>query len=283
VDPFTHVRRRGEYFRKGEVLARAGAVIRPEEIQALAAAGNSHVPTVRPPRVAVISTGSELVDVGETVGAGQLWASNLYYIAAYVQGGGGKPHVLRIVPDSPRAIEEALREADAEMIVTTGGTARGTKDFMRDVLTSLGASIHFDQVSMSPGRSFIFATLGSRAVFCFPGSPGASRTLAWLFLCPAIRKVAGHTAWDPVELAAVLETDVTTQRGLTRFKPATVSRHAEGLKVLPVDLTERDLYAPASEVNALIVIPADVDFLKSAYEVQVVLIGDVGPAPDEAY
>jgi molybdopterin molybdotransferase len=154
---------------------------------------------------------------------------------------------------------------------------------MHDVLEKLGAGVHFDRVAMSPGKSFIFATLGEKAVFCFPGSPGASRTLAWVFLCPAIRKVCGYETVDSLELAAVLEEDISTKRGLTRFLPARVRRDAEGLKVFPLYVSERELYSPVSAVNGLLLIPSDVDFLTAGYEVCVIMIGEIDPHEEELY
>jgi molybdopterin molybdotransferase len=97
--PGENVRQRGEHFRKGEVLAPAGRWIRPEEIHALASLGLSRVETLRPARVAVITTGSELVALGDKPSAGQLWASNLYFLAAYVRMAGGQTAFLGIVPD----------------------------------------------------------------------------------------------------------------------------------------------------------------------------------------
>ncbi|MHC4599456.1 MAG: molybdopterin molybdotransferase MoeA [Planctomycetota bacterium] len=278
-----YVRRPGEHFRKGDVLAPAGAVIRPEEIQAMASSGNAEVEVVSPPRVAVVSTGSELVDLEETAGRGQFWASNLYYIAAYVRLAGGSPETLRIVPDDRAEIEAAVREAEGELVVTTGGTAGGPRDYMHEVLLKLGAEVHFDEVAMSPGKSFIFATLEEKAIFCFPGSPGASRTLAWVFLCPAIRKTCGYETVDSLELAAVLEEDISTKRGRTRFLPARVRRDAEGLKVFPLYVSERELYSSVSAVNGLLLIPPDVDFLTAGYEVCVIMIGEIDPHEEELY
>ncbi|MHC5038589.1 MAG: molybdopterin-binding protein, partial [Planctomycetota bacterium] len=157
------------------------------------------------------------------------------------------------------------------------------KDYIRSVLEDLGATVHFEAVAMSPGRSFIFATFNGKTVFCFPGSPRASRTLAWLFLCPAIQKVAGHPTWNPRELAAVLEENLTPAKGVTRFLPACLSRHAEGLKVRAVDEGGTEDRAPSPEVNALLVIPPDVDFLLAGYEVRVIRIDEVHPDPEEVY
>ncbi|GEM_PF-79634 len=271
----THVRRRGEHFRRGDVLAPAGRVVRPEEIQALASSGLSRVKTVAFPSVAVISTGSELVDAGESVGAGQVRASNLYFIASYVRLASGRSPEMNIVPDQPAAIENALRETESDIVVTTGGTSKGRKDFMREVLASLGAKIHFDSVTMLPGRSFFFATLDGRAVFCFPGSPGASRTLAWLFLCPAIHLASGRRSVETRDLAAVLTDDITTGRGFTRFLPARVTQHAEGYRVRPATGNLRELYFPSPEVNGLLYIPPDVDFLTAGYEVRVILLEEI--------
>jgi molybdopterin molybdotransferase len=276
-----NVRQRGEHFRKGDVLAPAGRQIRPEEVHALASLGRSRLDTWRPPRVAVITTGSELVALGDKPAAGQLWASNLYFLAAYVRMAGGQTVFLGIVPDRREDIENGIRKAEADLVLTTGGTAAGRKDFTREALERIGAEILFDQVAIQPGHSFIFASLAGRAVFCFPGSPGATQTLSWLFLVPAIRKVSGHPSWTPPEVVAVLEKDVPSRRGLARFLPARVSRRAEGLAVRPILTPDRELYSPSLHVNGLLVIPSDVDFLKSGYEVRVILIGEVEPEPGE--
>ena len=133
---------------------------------------------------------------------------------------------------------------------------------------------------------FVLATapLSAQQPSGSPGSPGATQTLSWLFLVPAIRKVGGHGSWNPPEIVAVLEADVPSRRGLARFLPARVSRRAEGLSVRPALTPDRELYSPSLQVNGLLVIPSDVDFLKSGYEVRVILIGEVEPeAGEEIY
>lgn len=188
-----NVRPRGEDVRAGETVLPAGTVLRPPAIGLLAALGRALVQVHQRPAVAILSTGDELVDLHETPGPGKIVNSNTYALAAQVREAGGVPLSLGIARDSREEIEERLTWGlRADLIVSSAGVSVGDRDFVKEVLTKLGAELRFWQVAMRPGKPLTFGSLGGRPVFGLPGNPVSSMVTFELFVRPALLKMGGH-------------------------------------------------------------------------------------------
>ena len=193
VAPAAYVRPRGEDVRGGDRLLEPGLTLGPAALGVLAAVGRPTVRVYQRPRVALLSTGDELVDLNGELGPGQIPNSNTYSLAAQVQAAGGVPVNLGIARDRLEEIEERLRGGlTADILVSSAGVSVGDRDFVREALSRLGAHLDFWKVSMRPGKPITFGTIGSRPVFGLPGNPVSCMVTFELFVRPALRRMAGH-------------------------------------------------------------------------------------------
>ncbi len=193
VKPGDFVRPAGEDVRPGDELAEPGRMIGPPEIGMLAALGYTAVRVYRRPRVAILSTGDELADLGSEPGPGQIPNTNSYTLMAQVRETGGEPMNLGVARDRREDIEERLRWGQsADVLLTSAGVSVGDYDFVKEAFASLGATIHLWKVSMRPGKPVTFGSLGPQAVFGLPGNPVSAMVTFELFVRPALRKLAGH-------------------------------------------------------------------------------------------
>jgi molybdopterin molybdotransferase len=188
-----YVRRRGEDVRVGDRVLEPGTVITAAEIGLLATLGHGQVPVYRRPRVAILSTGNELADLGTEPGPGQIPNSNTYTLMAQVLEAGGDPASLGVARDRLESIEERVRAArDADMLVSSAGVSVGELDLVREALTRAGAELHLWKVSMRPGKPITFGSLASRPVFGLPGNPVSAMVTFELFVRPALLKLSGR-------------------------------------------------------------------------------------------
>src|SRR5437867_3265719 len=192
----TSIRHAGEDLKKGDVILTKGTVLRAAEIGLLASDGRARIRVRKRPRVAVFSTGDEIVDLGAPLGRGQIRDSNRYTLASAIRAAGAEPWVRGIVRDSPDALRAALREVvAADAIVTSGGVSVGDHDFMKPVLSELG-TIDFWAIAIRPGRPLAFGELndGDRRVpiFGLPGNTVSALLTFEAFVRPALLRMQGR-------------------------------------------------------------------------------------------
>jgi molybdopterin molybdotransferase len=223
-----HVRLAGEDVRVGEVVLRAGEVVNAASIGLMAALGFAQVAVYRRPRVAIVSTGDELVGITETPGPGQIRNSNTYSLAAQVLAAGGEPHLLGIARDNETDTRALLSRApEFDIMVTTGGVSMGDFDVVKDVLEQIGV-LDFWKVAMRPGAPQTYGTVGGTPFFGLPGNPTSTMVGFELFVRPAIRKMRGFAALDRPVVTAVLAESVTKKSDRRYFLRGTVSRIDDG-------------------------------------------------------
>lgn len=202
-----HVRKRGDDVRSGERTVAAGTILRPQEIGMLVSLGKTTAPVYRQPNVAILATGDELTAAGGTPAPGKIINSNSYSIAAQVREAGGNPVLLGIAHDDIDATREKIQKGlDSDFLITTGGVSVGDRDFVKEVIVSLGGEIKFWKVDMKPGKPFTFAWLNGKPVFALPGNPVSAMIGFELFVRPAILKMTGHSVlFRPVVKARTTE------------------------------------------------------------------------------
>lgn len=189
----SHVRKRGEDIRHGDVVIPAGAVLRPQEIGMLSAMGTTSLAVYRRARVAVLATGDELLEPGSTPAPGKIINSNSYSVAAQVLDAGGDPVLLGIAEDSLEATCEKINAGlNADFLVITGGVSVGDRDFVKMAIEALGGTVTFWKVNMKPGKPLAFASLRGKPVFALPGNPVAAMVSFELFVRPSLLKAMGH-------------------------------------------------------------------------------------------
>jgi molybdopterin molybdotransferase len=193
VDPGAYVRLAGEDVRVGDRVLEPGIVLTAAEIGLLATLGHSQVRVYRRPRVAILSTGNELADLGSEPGPGQIPNTNTYSLTAQVLEAGGEPVSLGVAPDRLEAIAERVAGArDADLLVSSAGVSVGDLDLVRKALMEAGAELHLWQVSMRPGKPITFGSLAGHPVFGLPGNPVSAMVTFELFVRPALLKMSGR-------------------------------------------------------------------------------------------
>jgi molybdopterin molybdotransferase len=204
--PQEFVRYKGSFYQAGTQLLPAGIRLNASEIAVLAAAQCVELNVYRRPRVAIFSTGDELVTADESLQPGQIVDSNQYALAALVRESGAKPLLLGIVKDEPVALEKVITHAVAiaDIVLSSGGVSVGDYDYVDKILESLQAKIHIRAVDIRPGKPLTVATLPSPQsplYFGLPGNPAAVLVTFWRFVQPAIKKLSGISGgWEPVFL-----------------------------------------------------------------------------------
>ncbi len=204
IAPGAYVRPAGEDVRAGDVVVKPGGGIGAAEVGLLATLGYAQVRVYRRPRVAILSTGNELADLGSQPGPAQIPNTNTYSLMAQVIEAGGEPVNVGVAPDQLEAITERVRWglAASDVLVTSAGVSVGELDLVREALERGGAELHLWQVSMRPGKPITFGTRGDRPVFGLPGNPVSAMVTFELFVRPALRRMAGAETIDRPRLRA---------------------------------------------------------------------------------
>lgn len=217
----------GAEARAGQALLPAGTLIGPAEIALAATCGRAWLPAFTQPSVAVIATGDELVELGETLSAHQIRNSNSYAIAALVAAAGSVARRMAIAPDTREAIRERILEGlKSDLLIFSGGVSMGEYDLVEEVLAEFGAEFHFTGVQMQPGKPVVFGQLpargglAARPFFGLPGNPVSTEVTFHCFAGPFLRALGGAQAPAPRWAQATLAAAAGGKPGLTRLLPA---------------------------------------------------------------
>ena len=214
----TSVRAAGEDLKRGETILTGGTVLRPAELGVLATMGRAMVSVIKRPRVAVLSTGDELVDVDADLTPGQIRDANRYSLSGAARAAGATPIPLGIVRDTAEELRRALRDAAnrADVIVTSGGVSVGDHDHVKPVVDELG-SMDFWSIAIRPGRPLAFGEIDGTLIFGLPGNPVSALLGFELFVRPAILKMAGRRLLQRPRVTATLDDTLDTPPGLRFF------------------------------------------------------------------
>ena len=254
------VRRAGEDIAAGDPALGAGAALGPQQLGLLAALGRDRV-IVRPrPRVIVLSTGSELIEVGKRPSFGEVIDSNSYMIAAAAKDAGADARRIGIVVDDHAKLLDALESQllRADVLVTTGGVSMGAYDVVKEALTELG-TVEFTRLAMQPGKPQGFGHIGDRIpIFCLPGNPVSSIVSFEAFVRPAIRKLLGKRQLERSTVQAVALEGAKSPRGIRQYRRGVLHREAGGgYGVSFVGGAGSHLIASLALSNCLVVIPEE--------------------------
>jgi molybdopterin molybdotransferase len=277
---------RGAQARKGEKLLPAGTLITAAQIALAASCGSTKLDVFLKPRVAILSTGDELVSIGSSPGPSQIRNSSSAMLAAMISAAGGDPWVLPIARDTARALDAALaRAAAADLLLITGGVSAGRYDLVEPALIRAGARFHFTGVRIQPGKPLVFAELPSRrragliqdkngtkcAVFGLPGNPVSSAVTFLLFAAPVVAALAGRRDFGPRFALARLTEVVKPKTGLTRFLPASCTFDGVTPEVVLVPWQGSGDLAAMARGNCFLVVPEDADRLHAGSTVRILL------------
>jgi molybdopterin molybdotransferase len=251
-----NIRARGGDVAAGEVVVKAGVRVRPPQIGALAAAGLAEVVCARRPRVAVLTTGTELRPPGSPLGPGEVYEANGVMLAAQLVGTGADVRRFEAVADDERAHRHALEEGLAfDVLVTSGGVSVGPHDLVRRVEQELGVEEVFWRVAVRPGKPVSFGVRGATLVFGLPGNPVSTLVGCELFVRPALLALQG--AIDPGPRFAVGRLATAVSRNPVRddLLRARSSVTEQGVSLEPVAGQESHMIVRAAEADALVFVP----------------------------
>jgi molybdopterin molybdotransferase len=221
------VRKKGEFYQSGDTLLPAGIALTAAEVAVLAAAQCTSVRVFRRPRVAILSTGRELVPPDQPLLPGQIVDSNQVAIASFLERHGAIVLPFGIITDDPRVTAAAIAQAieEADMVISTGGVSVGDYDYVEDVLGHLGGDIRIRSVAVKPGKPLTVATFTRSGVgrdqserlvtyFGLPGNPVSALVGCWRFVRPALLKLSGLTrGWEPLFVQATLREELRAGGG----------------------------------------------------------------------
>ena len=278
-DARRNVRPRGEDFREGDTLLDRGMPLGAAQIGVLASIGRSTIDVHRRPRVAIMGSGDELVDVDgfhEVLAGRKIVSTNGYTLQALVRDAGGEPVNLGVATDDPASLRDHLRRAaGCDLVLTSAGVSVGEFDYTREVIQSLGAEMKFWRVRMRPGAPLGFGLLDAAPWIGLPGNPVSAMVTFELFVRPVLRRMLGHTRLFRRPLPVVLEERVTIGARLTHFLRAIVSTGNNGLVTARLTGPQGSgILTSMSRANALLVVPEDRPVVEAGETLHALPFGD---------
>jgi molybdopterin molybdotransferase len=204
---------KGEDVRPGDIVLKKGTRIRPLEIGILASLGLGTVAVYAPPAVAVIATGSEIVEPGRPLGKGCIYDSNSYSLAAQAVNAGAAVKIRRRAADRPALIRKSIAGAleRCDIVLISGGVSAGDLDFVPGILRELGVALHFEQIAIQPGKPTVFGTRRGKIVFGVPGNPVSTFVIFEVFIKPVLARMMGLEE-EPFTVRAAMEKDLLRRK-----------------------------------------------------------------------
>lgn len=267
-----NVREPGEDIRSGTVVLRREQRLRPAEVGVLASLNYATVAVHRRPKVGILSTGDEVIDIGPELQPGQIRNSNSYTIASMVHRYGGSPILLGVAKDSTGDLVNRLNSAEKpDMYVTSGGVSLGDYDMVKDVLQSEG-QVEIWQVRMKPGKPLAFGLIGSTPLLGLPGNPAAALVSFEQFGRPAILKMLGRTEVTIPEVTATLTESLANNGRRRHFVRGILTESEQGFQVRSTGIQGAAILSAVVQSNCFLIVPETCDYIEAGSQVQVQLI-----------
>jgi len=255
VAPNNNVRPAGEDMHKGQIIMQRGTEIGPWEIGILATLGYANVPVIRRPRVAILGTGDEVIDVDEPLRPGKIRNSNSYLLEAAVRRAGAEAHRLGVAEDTVESLREKFREAATyDLILTSGGVSVGDFDLVKDIMAEQG-NINFWRINMRPGKPVAFGHIGSVPLLGLPGNPVSTAVTFELFGRPVLRKMQGHTRLLKPQIPVVVEDGVRDRAMRRHYVRAHVEWRDDHFVARTTGNQGSNLMTSLLRANAFVIVP----------------------------
>ncbi|MCK5826210.1 MAG: molybdopterin molybdotransferase MoeA [Desulfuromusa sp.] len=270
------IRFRGSDIAKGEILLPAGKVLRPADINLLAAFSLTAAQVIRRPTVAILSTGDELVAPGEPLGAGKIVDSNAYSLAAAVSEIGAIPQILGIAQDDRESLRKKISAGlKADLFITSAGVSAGDRDLVREILEQSGVHQLFWKVAIKPGGPTAFGLNGDKPVFSVPGNPVSSMIAFEELIRPALLTMMGHKEVFRPQVTARVKGDLRNETNKTRFLRVKVKKTADGLVAESAGDQNTGILSTMIRANGIAILPADQTEIAAGEQVDIQLLNGV--------
>ena len=268
-----NIRSRGHDIAKTQLLAKGGDRLDAYKISWLAACGVTNVTAVRRIRVALFSTGDELIDPGTPLGPGQIYDANRTALRELVSERPVEVLDLGALPDNPQAINRALETAveTADVVVTSGGVSVGDADYVKDVVAQAG-SLDFWKIALKPGKPLAVGRVGKALFFGLPGNPVSTIITYLLFVAPTIDRLCGMPDSTPYRLPAILQGTIEHHQGRREYVRGIFGTNGDRVTVSPTGDQSSNRLATFANANCLIVVPEQTDDIKAGSIVDIVLL-----------
>ncbi|MBU5425162.1 molybdopterin molybdotransferase MoeA [Tissierella pigra] len=274
LEPESNIVKKGEDIKVGDVVLSKGVIIDSAEIGILASLGISRIKVYAKPKVAILATGDELVDIYEELKEGKIRNSNSYTIAAQAKRWGGDARILGICKDNieeaKKILEEALKWAN--IVVTTGGASVGDADIIKEVFHEIGGNILFWKTQMKPGSPIVVGKHGNKFLFGLSGNPAAAFITFEQFVRPIILRLAGKEKYDLMEIDSILEDDFIKISNQDRYvRGYTYKKNGQYYTSLP-NKHSSGVLSSLSGKNSLFLVKANTGPYKKGDKIKVELI-----------
>lgn len=270
-----NIRRAGEDVKPGDLVVKKGTVLSPAEIGMIASLGRSFISVYQRPRVSILSTGSELVEVDEPLVEGKIVNSNSYGLYAQVLSTGAIPLKIGIARDDKGSLREKLLFAlTGDVVVSSGGVSVGDYDYVKDVLKEMGTDMRFWKVAIKPGKPLAFGIIKGKPTFGLPGNPVSSMIAFEEFVRPALLKMMGRENIYRKTVDAVLKEDIKKKRGRRYFIQACIEERGGTIYALPLKEIGSGILSSMVKCQGLICLNEDVVEVKAGDRVKVQVLRD---------
>ncbi|MDE2854331.1 MAG: molybdopterin molybdotransferase MoeA [Chloroflexota bacterium] len=265
-----NIRLAGENIKAGETIMTAGTVIGPAEIGMIAGIGRPRVAVIRQPKVAILSSGDELVDIYDELTPGKIRDTNGYTLAGLIRGAGGVPIRLPIAKDrldSVRALYRRALEINPDLLISTAGVSVGAADLVRLVMEELG-EIDFWRINMRPGKPLAYGTIQGVPFFGLPGNPVSTMVTFEVLVRPALAKIAGREAQRRSIMATIAD-DIRSD-GRRTYARVTLKRDGERLIARSTGIQSSGALMSMVLADGLAIVPEDRTFVPAGAELEVI-------------
>jgi molybdopterin molybdotransferase len=269
-----NVRYMGSELKSGDGVLEAGKHITPGTIATLAAMGYPSVHVHAKPRVAVVTTGDELIDISQPAVNGKVRDTNAFFLASALDKIGVESHMIERVPDEKKLLLYAVSKSieSADVIIVTGGVSVAEYNVMGPIFSELGVEQHFWEVAITPDKPVFFGTLGNKIIFGLPGNPVMVGVLFYELVLPALLTMMGRRAVFLQRMNARLESDLTKRVGRLEFIRGYLSWMGDSWTVVPFMKQESHMMSTFANSNCIIVFPEDKERLGKGEKVEVHLL-----------
>lgn len=274
IPPGKNVSRKGEDLKRNQIIIERRTIIRPWNIAALASANITELKVLRKPRIAIISTGAELIEPGETPTPGKVINSTKIMLGELIKENGGEPIEYGNLEDDTDKISKNILKASKEndIVITTGGTSIGKSDYTIEAALKIGANLIFHGVAIRPGKPVALAKLKEKPIIMLSGYPVAALMEFEIFVKKIIHKICDTKEMPPLKIKAKIKRRTPSQLGVRDFLRVILKRTKKGIIAEPLRLTGSGILSTITRATGIIEIPEEVEGLEKGEIVDVIIL-----------